>query len=83
VYIGEVFPNRVRANGQSLGSSVHWIMNALISGIFPLMAASSGGFPFVFFSVMMVVQFFTVRGVSRNEGDLSRDMQKKMDHHHH
>jgi MFS family permease len=41
VYIGEVFPNRVRAKGQSLGSFSHWFMNALISGIFPLMAASS------------------------------------------
>ena len=35
VYIGEVFPNRVRAKGQSLGSSAHWIMNALISLTFP------------------------------------------------
>jgi len=60
VYISEVFPNSVRAKGQSLGSFSHWFMNALISGIFPLMAASSGGYPFVFFSVMMVVQFFVV-----------------------
>jgi len=50
----------VRAKGQSLGSFSHWFMNALISGIFPLMAASSGGYPFVFFSAMMVVQFFVV-----------------------
>src|SRR5579884_3649522 len=41
VYISEVFPNRVRAKGQSLGCFSHWFMNALISGIFPLMAASS------------------------------------------
>src|SRR6202043_2737139 len=27
VYIGEVFPNRVRSKGQALGSSAHWIMN--------------------------------------------------------
>jgi MFS transporter, SP family, arabinose:H+ symporter len=60
VYISEVFPNSVRAKGQSLGSFSHWFMNALISGIFPLMAASSGGYPFVFFAVMMVVQFFVV-----------------------
>src|SRR6202042_1948633 len=60
VYISEVFPNSVRANGQSLGSFSHWFMNALISGIFPLMAASSGAYPFVFFSVMMVLQFFVV-----------------------
>jgi MFS transporter, SP family, arabinose:H+ symporter len=60
VYLSEVFPNNVRAKGQSLGSFTHWIMNALISGIFPLMAASAGGYPFVFFSAMMVLQFFVV-----------------------
>jgi hypothetical protein len=60
VYISEVFPNRVRAKGQSLGSFSHWFMNALISGIFPALAASSGGAPFVFFSAMMVLQFFVV-----------------------
>jgi SP family arabinose:H+ symporter-like MFS transporter len=54
VYISEVFPNRVRAKGQSLGCFSHWFMNALISGIFPLMAASSGAYPFVFFAAMMV-----------------------------
>jgi hypothetical protein len=35
-------------------------MNALISGIFPLLASSSGGYPFVFFDLMMVLQFFVV-----------------------
>jgi SP family arabinose:H+ symporter-like MFS transporter len=74
VYISEVFPTRVRAKGQSLGSFSHWFMNALISGIFPLMAVSSGAYPFVFFSLMMVVQFFVVlflypetKGVSLEE----------------
>jgi sugar porter (SP) family MFS transporter len=38
VYIAEVFPNRVRDKGQSLGCSSHWIMNALISFIFPILA---------------------------------------------
>ena len=60
VYISEVFPTRVRAKGQSLGSFTHWAMNAAISGTFPLFAASSGSAPFVFFSVMMVLQFFVV-----------------------
>ena len=46
VYLSDVFPNRVRAKGQSLESFSHWIMNALISGIFPLLAAKSGGYPF-------------------------------------
>jgi len=60
VYLSEVFPTRVRAKGQSLGSSTHWIMNALISGAFPLWANSSGGFPFLFFAMMMVLQFVVV-----------------------
>ncbi|HEY3987659.1 MAG TPA: sugar porter family MFS transporter [Acidobacteriaceae bacterium] len=60
VYISEVFPNRVRAKGQSLGSSAHWITNAVISLIFPVMAKTSGAYPFIFFGVMMVLDFFLV-----------------------
>jgi MFS family permease len=60
VYISEVFPTRVRGKGQSLGSGTHWIMNAILSGIFPVIAARSGAYPFVFFAGMMVVQFFVV-----------------------
>jgi sugar porter (SP) family MFS transporter len=60
VYIGEVFPNRVRSKGQSLGSSSHWIMNAIIAYTFPQVAKSSGAYPFMFFAAMMAVQFFAV-----------------------
>jgi MFS transporter, SP family, arabinose:H+ symporter len=60
VYLSEVFPTSVRGKGQSLGSFTHWITNALISLVFPLVAASSGGAPFVFFAAMMVLQFFVV-----------------------
>jgi SP family arabinose:H+ symporter-like MFS transporter len=60
VYIGEVFPNVVRNKGQSVGNSSHWIMNAAIALIFPILAAKSGGAPFVFFAVMTVVQFVVV-----------------------
>ena len=48
VYLAEVFPTAVRAKGQSLGSATHWIMNALISWGFPIVAASSRPAPFVF-----------------------------------
>src|SRR5579872_3253844 len=79
VYIAEVFPNNVRAKGQSLGSFTHWIMNALITGIFPLMAATSGGYPFVFFSIMMVLQFFVVLFIyPETKGVTLEDMQKKL-----
>lgn len=60
VYISEVFPNSVRSKGQALGSFTHWAMAALVSWSFPVLAAKSGGVPFVFFSIMMIVQFFVV-----------------------
>ncbi len=60
VYIGEIFPNRVRSKGQSLGSSAHWILNFAISLVFPAMAAKSGAYPFIFFGSMMALQFFLV-----------------------
>ncbi len=79
VYLSEVFPNVVRAKGQSLGSFSHWFMNAGISLIFPLMAATSGAYPFVFFSVMMVVQFFVVWLFYPETKGLSlEEMQKKL-----
>src|SRR5579864_409952 len=79
VYLSEVFPNRVRAKGQSLGSFTHWFMNALISLIFPSMAAASGGYPFVFFSIMMVLQFFVVLFIyPETKGVTLEDMQKKL-----
>jgi len=61
VYISEVFPNRVRSKGQSLGSSTHWIMNAMIAFIFPVIAQRYGGaYPFVFFAAMMALMYFVV-----------------------
>ncbi|WP_260741557.1 sugar porter family MFS transporter [Tunturiibacter lichenicola] len=60
VYLSEIFPTRVRGKGQSLGSSTHWIMNAMISLLFPLIAARSGAYPFAFFAAMMVLQFVVV-----------------------
>lgn len=60
VYVGEIFPTRVRSKGQSAGSSAHWVVNALISAIFPSLAARSGASPFVFFGAMMALQFFLV-----------------------
>jgi len=79
VYIGEVFPNAVRAKGQSLGSFSHWFMNALISLLFPIVGASSGGYPFVFFSLMMVLQFVVVWAFyPETKGISLEEMQKKL-----
>ena len=60
VYLSEIFPNRVRAQGQSLGCSTHWVMNALISAAFPVLAAESAAGPFVVFLIMVVLQFVAV-----------------------
>ncbi|PYX53477.1 MAG: MFS transporter [Acidobacteria bacterium] len=60
IYLGEVFPNTVRAKGQSLGSFAHWFMNALISLVFPAFAASSAAYPFLLFAIMTSLQFVVV-----------------------
>jgi sugar porter (SP) family MFS transporter len=60
VYISEIFPTEVRARGQSLGASTHWLMDAIVAGLFPLMAARSTGLPFVLFAIAMLVQLFVV-----------------------
>jgi sugar porter (SP) family MFS transporter len=79
VYISEVFPNRVRGNGQSLGSFTHWIMNAGISFLFPILAAKSRGLPFVFFAAMMALQFVVVYfGYPETKGVTLEEMQKKL-----
>jgi sugar porter (SP) family MFS transporter len=79
VYIAEVFPNRVREKGQSLGSSSHWVMNALISFLFPILAKSSGGTPFAFFAAMMVLQFFVVLFIyPETKGISLEQLQRKL-----
>jgi len=60
VYLSEVFPTAVRARGQSLGSATHWVMNALVSALFPAIAAYSTAVPFAFFALMMALQFVVV-----------------------
>jgi SP family arabinose:H+ symporter-like MFS transporter len=61
VFISEIFPNNVRAYGQSLGSTTHWILAAIITTIFPIMATRFGPAPiFLFFAIMMVLQLLWV-----------------------
>lgn len=61
VFISEIFPNGVRAKGQTLGSTTHWVMAALIAFSFPMLAEKLGGGPtFLFFSLMMVLQLLFV-----------------------
>jgi MFS transporter, SP family, arabinose:H+ symporter len=79
VYIGEVFPNQVRAKGQSLGSFSHWFMNGLISLVFPRIAHTSGAYPFAFFAAMMMLQFIVVAAIYPETKAVSlEEMQRKL-----
>ncbi|HLN20599.1 MAG TPA: sugar porter family MFS transporter [Bacteroidales bacterium] len=63
VLIAEIFPNRVRGKGQSLGSFTHWFFAALITFLFPVIEKISRagvGSAFAFFSIMMIVQAIVV-----------------------
>lgn len=61
VFISEIFPNEVRANGQALGSFTHWIMAAIVAFSFPSIASYlGGGNTFLFFSGMMLLQLLFV-----------------------
>ena len=80
VYLSEIFPNRVRARGQSLGSTTHWIAAAIISWSFPLIAEISGGYTFAFYAVCMVGQLIWVLFVMRETKGISlEEIQKQME----
>lgn len=62
VFISEIFPNRHRAEGQSLGSFTHWIFAALLTTFFPKMvSAFPPGYVFLFFTGMMCLQLLWVK----------------------
>ena len=62
VFISEVFPNHLRAYGQSFGSSTHWILAALVTLFMPALLSGLGspGMVFFFFAFMMVLQLIWV-----------------------
>ena len=62
VLISEIFPDKYRAMGQSLGSFTHWIFAALLTTFFPKMVtAFPPGYVFLFFCFMMVLQLVWVK----------------------
>lgn len=70
VFISEIFPNAVRAKGQALGSSTHWVMATVIAFTFPYFAERlGGGHTFAFFCAMMVLQLlFVLRLMPETKG---------------
>ena len=59
-FISEIFPNRLRARGQTLGLTTHWVMAAAISWTFPMFAEKGGGHTFAFYALCMVGQLIWV-----------------------
>jgi sugar porter (SP) family MFS transporter len=76
VFISEIFPNKVRAAGQALGSFTHWILAALVSFSFPFITAQLGaGNTFLFFAFMMVLQlFFVIKIMPETKGTSLEDL---------
>jgi sugar porter (SP) family MFS transporter len=80
VFISEIFPNRQRAEGQTLGSFTHWIFAALLTTFFPRMVTSfPPGYVFSFFAGMMVLQLIWVKTmVPETKGVPLEQIQKQL-----
>jgi len=80
VYIGEVFPNAVRAKGQGVGNASLSALNTTILFTFPILASRfSQGTPFVFFAVATVVQLIVVSlFFPETKGQTLEELQRKL-----
>jgi sugar porter (SP) family MFS transporter len=80
VFISEIFPNRVRARGQALGSFTHWFMAALISWTFPMIAEVSGGHTFAFYAFCMIAQLiWVIKIMPETKGFSLEEIQRKLE----
>lgn len=80
VFIAEIFPNRHRGAGTSLGSGTHWVFAALLTSVFPNMVElMAPGYVFLFFTSMMVLQLVWVKlMVPETKGVRLEDLQRKL-----
>jgi len=86
VFISEIFPNKVRAYGQSWGTGTHWVFAALITLLTPTFLDSEIGvfkdnpWPiFAFFAVMMLLQLvFVIFLMPETKGISLEELEKKM-----
>ena len=86
VFIAEIFPNKVRALGQSFGASIHWIFAATITLVTPIFLDKKSGIYgkdpspiFAFFAGMMVLQLIWVlTKVPETKGVSLEDLEKKL-----
>lgn len=71
VFLAEIFPNEVRAQGSSLGSTTHWVFAALISWIFPVIVEGNvqGGFYiFMLYAIMVICSFIFILFLPETKG---------------
>lgn len=86
VFISEIFPNKIRAYGQSWGTGVHWVFAALITLLTPTFLDGEIGifkdnpWPiFIFFSFMMVLQLlFVIFLMPETKGVSLEELAKKL-----
>jgi hypothetical protein len=86
VFISEIFPNNIRALGQSFGASVHWVFAALITLVTPVFLDAGNGifkdnpWPiFAFFAFMMALQLVWVLiKVPETKGVSLEELEKKL-----
>jgi sugar porter (SP) family MFS transporter len=80
VFISEIFPNHLRANGQAFGSSTHWVLAAIIPSMVPVLFSTIGAAPvFAFFAFMMVLQLiFVWRMMPETKGVSLEDLQLQL-----
>ena len=80
VFISEIFPNHLRASGQSFGSSTHWFLAALIPALSPIQFSTIGaGTVFLFFAIMMVFQLlFVIFMMPETKGISLEELSKKL-----
>ena len=80
VFISEIFPNNLRASGQSFGTSTHWVLAAVIPSLVPVLFSSIGaGVVFMIFAIMMVFQLlFVIFMMPETKGVSLEELSKKL-----
>lgn len=80
VYISEIFPNHLRASGQSFGTSTHWVLAAIIPSLVPVLFSNIGaGTVFMVFAIMMVFQLlFVIFMMPETKGISLEELSKKL-----
>ena len=77
VFLAEIFPNEVRAQGSSLGSTTHWLFAAIISWVFPIIVEGStlgGYYVFLFYALMVILSFVFILFMPETKGKVLEEI---------